>query len=508
MSPKGQVYLFAALFIVLGLGLTAYKALVLHFPLLPDTERKVWDIEAKLTFEAADTPLTVSLALPETQQQFTVLDEVFASAGYGFAIDDKQQRRAIWTRREAEGPQTLYYRLKITDRADDQPLAPSSDLPETVVPPSWTVAEETAAAGLIRAATELSAGPATFTQQVLQMLSGQSISQDAQLLMEASKGDSIAQIAIRLLNAANIPARMVRGIYLENRFYNQRAEEIIEIHDGNQWLFFDPRTATQGIPDNFFMWQRGGQSLLDIIGGYSSRVRFSVLGNDISAKVVALQEAETEAAPLVNFNIYSLPIDKQNIFKMLLLVPIGALVVVIFRVLIGIKTSGTFMPVLIALAFIQTTLAAGLLILVTLVAAGLWIRFYLSKLDLLMVARLAAVLITVVILMAGFSILSYKLGLDQVLVITFFPMIIVAWTIERMSILWEEDGPREVLTQGGGSLLVSVIAYMLMTNSLLEHITYNFPETILILFGIILILGQYTGYRLTELKRFRFLIEK
>jgi len=125
-----------------------------------------------------------------------------------------------------------------------------------------------------------------------------------------------------------------------------------------------------------------------------------------------------------------------------------------------------------------------------------------------MVARLAAVLITVVILMAGFSILSYKLGLDQVLVVTFFPMIIVAWTIERMSILWEEDGPREVLTQGGGSLLVAVIAYMLMTNQYLEHITYNFPETILILLGIILILGQYTGYRLTELKRFRFLIEK
>src|SRR5690606_15662701 len=158
--------------------------------------------------------------------------------------------------------------------------------------------------------------------------------------------------------------------------------------------------ATQGIPDNFFMWQRGGQSLLDIIGGYSSRVRFSVLGNDISAKVVALQEAETVGAPLVNFNIYSLPIDKQNIFKMLLLVPIGALVVIIFRVLIGIKTSGTFMPVLIALAFIQTTLAAGMLILVSLVAVGLWIRSYLSKLDMLMVARLAAVLITVVILMA------------------------------------------------------------------------------------------------------------
>ncbi|MDY0068393.1 MAG: inactive transglutaminase family protein [Porticoccaceae bacterium] len=508
MSPKGQVYLFATLFMLIGLGLTAYKSAILNFPLLPDTERTVWDIEAKLTFEATGEPLTLSLALPEKQSQYKVLDEIFASAGYGFAIEDNKQRRAIWTRREAEGSQTLYYRLKITDRSDDAPPPPATDLPETVIQPIWTPAEETAASGLIRAATELSADPASFTQQLLKMLSGQSISQDGQLLMEASRGDSVAQIAIKLLNAAEIPARMVRGIYLENRLYNQRAEEIIEIYDGKQWIFFDPKTATQGIPNNFFMWQRGGQSLLDTIGGYNSRVSFSVLGNDISAKAVALKEAQSEAVALVDFNIYSLPLDKQNIFKMLLLVPIGALVVVIFRVLIGLKTSGTFMPVLIALAFIQTTLVAGVIILVSLVAVGLWIRSYLSKLDLLMVARLGAVLITVVILMAGFSVLSYKLGLDQVLTITFFPMIIIAWTIERMSIIWEEDGPREVLTQGGGSLIVSIIAYLLMTNNYIEHLTYNFPEILLIELGIIMMLGQYTGYRLTELKRFRFLIEK
>ena len=40
------------------------------------------------------------------------------------------------------------------------------------------------------------------------------------------------------------------------------------------------------------------------------------------------------------------------------------------------------------------------------------------------------------------------------LTVTFFPMIILAWTIERMSIVWEEDGPYEVVVQAGGSLLL------------------------------------------------------
>lgn len=507
MSPKGQVYLFALLFTIAGICFVLYKSVILHFPLLPDSERQVWSIEAKVTFHSRGDPVTVNLALPETQQQYSVLDEIFVSAGYGFTVEEGAHRRALWTRQEARGPQILYYKTEVTKRPEEL-----TDLelgkPEEITPPVWTPVEKAAANSLIQNARRLSSDTQSFVQQLLKMMSGLSVAQDAQLLYETSDGESPAQLALKLLADAGVSARMVRGIYLENRLYNQQADELIEVFNGEEWIIFDPLTATSGMPENFFMWQRGGRSMIDIIGGYDSRVRFSVVSNDISAKAVALQEAKSESVALVDFNIYSLPVDKQAIFKMLLLVPIGAIVVVIFRVLIGLRTSGTFMPVLIALAFMQTKLLPGIAILVSLVVAGLWIRSYLSKLDLLMVARLAAVVIAVVILMAGFSILSFKLGLDQVLTITFFPMIIIAWTIERMSIIWEEDGPKEVLIQGGGSLTVAVVAYLTMTNDYIEHLTYNFPEILLMELGIILVLGQYTGYRLSELKRFRFLIEK
>ena len=81
-------------------------------------------------------------------------------------------------------------------------------------------------------------------------------------------------------------------------------------------------------------------------------------------------------------------------------------------------------------------------------------------------------------------------------------MIILAWTIERMSILWEEEGPKEVLIQGGGSLFVAVLAYLLMTQPLIQHLAFNFPELHLCLLALILLVGRYTGYRLTELSRF------
>ena len=120
-----------------------------------------------------------------------------------------------------------------------------------------------------------------------------------------------------------------------------------------------------------------------------------------------------------------------------------------------------------------------------------------------LVPRLTAVLIIVVLLMAMITVISNKLGINVGLSVALFPMIILAWTIERMSILWEEEGFREVFKQGGGSLVVAVLSYLVMTNHLVEHLTFNFPELTLSLLAVILVLGKYTGYRLSELYRFR-----
>src|SRR5690606_39394235 len=97
----------------------------------------------------------------------------------------------------------------------------------------------------------------------------------------------------------------------------------------------------------------------------------------------------------------------------------------------------------IALAFLQTSLWTGLVSFVTIVALGLLLRGYLSRLNLLLVARIATLVILVVFLIAILSLLGYELGFDTGMTITFFPMIIIAWTIERMSILWEEEGRSE-----------------------------------------------------------------
>jgi hypothetical protein len=136
------------------------------------------------------------------------------------------------------------------------------------------------------------------------------------------------------------------------------------------------------------------------------------------------------------------------------------------------------------------------------VSAGLVLRSYLSKMNLLLVARITAVIICVVAIIGVFSVLSYKFGLTEGLKITFFPMIILSWTVERISILWEEEGPREVVKQVGGSLLTAVLAYWAMNDAWVRHLTFNFIGIQFVILGLVLLLGSYTGYRLLELKRF------
>ncbi|SET61252.1 Inactive transglutaminase fused to 7 transmembrane helices [Nitrosomonas marina] len=503
MQAQARLYSAVLLIFFIGIGLILYKHLALGFPLMPDDKKFVWTIEAKIDFQAQGDPVIISLALPPKEPNLTFMEEDFASSDYGFSeLTSNNERRGQWSKRTAKGAQTAYYRLSVYENdklVEDQPI----DEPEPPKKPELDEVFLTASMTLLEQVRARSANAEIFTRELIQTLNSKSPNQNQRLLRNDKAGEDYkTNLILDLLALEGISARVVRGLFLEDGRRRQSLTNFVEIHDGNQWILFNQDTGKSGKPKNFLIWQHGGQSLLDVVGGKNSQVSFSIIKNTHSTRNLVVNSSQNKQAAIIDFSIYSLPIEQQNAFKMILLLPIGALVVVIMRILVGIRTSGTFMPILIALALIQTTLVTGIVIFLIVVGTGLMIRSYLSRLNLLLVARISAVIIVVITIIASISIISNKLGLSQALTVTFFPMVILAWTIERMSVLWEEDGPREVLIQGAGSLLTAIIAYLFMTNRTVEYLTFNFPELMLVNLALILILGQYTGYRLTELYRF------
>jgi hypothetical protein len=101
------------------------------------------------------------------------------------------------------------------------------------------------------------------------------------------------------------------------------------------------------------------------------------------------------------------------------------------------------------------------------------------------------------------SVVSDKLDLPQGLSVALFPLVILTMAIERLSIVWEERGPREAIEEGLGSLAVAALCYLVMSLDQVEYMAFVFPELLLVVLAGILLLGRYRGYRLTELFRFR-----
>ena len=304
------------------------------------------------------------------------------------------------------------------------------------------------------------------------------------LLADANSRDDFVQRMTTVLAAARIPARMIRGIELADQ---QRAAELIpwlEIHDGDRWRHFNPANGEEMLPGRYLIWWRGSEPLVNIEGGTNVEANFAVQKYYLDTMDIAKKRASMDKSVLVDFSLLSLPIKAQAVYSVILMIPLGALIVVLMRNVVGVDTFGTFMPVLIALSFRETQLMRGIILFALLVALGLSIRFLLERLRLLLVPRLSAVL-----------------------TIALFPMVIIAMTIERMSVVWEERGPGDAMRSAMGSLLVAIVAYLCMGFDWLEHAVFTFPELLLVVLAVLILLGRYTGYRMTELKRFRVLGE-
>lgn len=505
MNQKRTFYTILVLMALSGIAIAVLRHVMTGTPLLPGREKSVWLVEARVDFVANGGPVTASLSLPDVQSPgFELYAEQAASPGYGFAIlEDGGNRRAEWTKRSASGDQALYYSAQFVQTGDTG--ASDADMPtsESQQRDDWEEAQELAATQVLDRARETSSTPESLTRELIKLLNNPESDQNTALLRDDNRDQ--AYLVMNLLARAGIASRSVMGLYLEDARRRQSLTPMVEIHTGEEWLLVNPTTGEVGVPPDLLLWHRGGVSVLDVSGGDESRVAFSMIRQTVPA--AELVRAKNSDSIFTRLGVQRLPIEEQSMFKFLLLLPLGAAVVVFMRIIIGFKTSGTFMPVLIALAFLQTSLVPGLVSFILVVAMGLALRSYLSRLNLLLVARIATLIVLVIFIISALSVIGYQMGFSTGMTITFFPMIIIAWTIERMSILWEEEGAKEVLKQGGGSLLVAVLAYLLMQAQVIAHLSFNFPELNLVLLALILAMGQYTGYKLTELRRFRAMDE-
>lgn len=501
MSRNRQWVVLSLLLIVFGSLVLAFKVVRLGFPPLPDMESEAWAIQARVELEPRSGPARVSMVLPSRTTGYTLGEENFISRRFGLTLEENTfWRQANWAVRRMRGPTTLYYRAMVFRDTQQKSFAPKPSYP--TVPEL----EEPFATALSEIVTEVRAESAdieSFAAAVMARMTGQEQDEYTSLFLSTveSSLDRVRLIQT-LLAGARIPTLQLHGISLEVEQQSAPVKTMLAVHNGDDWLVFDPASGDEGLPDTFFIWWTGDGEMTGARGATITETAVSTRRQIKSALDLATERTRIRGSRIGQISILDLPLQTQSVYEVLLLIPFGIILIVVLRNFVGLSSFGTFAPVLIALAFRETELLKGILLFVLIISLGLAFRFYLERLRLLLIPRLAAVVTIVVMLMTTISILSNQMGLETGLSVSLFPMIIISLVIERMSIVWEERGAGTALKEGAGSLLMASLAYLVMGIDVLSYWVTVFPEVNFIVLGVVVAMGRYTGFRLTELARF------
>jgi len=325
---------------------------------------------------------------------------------------------------------------------------------------------------------------------------------DAAGALKAKAGSPIgrARALAALCRANKTPARLVTGFVVEE---NDTLEPRVwvEVWSGKRWEPYEPENGfARELPYNYLAVRRDGSEIVRVARGSGLETHFAALrlppGPGAGGR--SKHRSLTALADLTR-----LPLEMHEVLSLILLLPIGGLVTAFFRTIVGVRTFGTFTPTLIALSFVFADWRTGVFVFVLVLAIGLVSRSFLDRLKLLMVPRLSTVLTLVVLCIIFCVSLLDMLRLTPGAQAVLLPMVILTMTIERFYLTSEEDGTGFAFQLLAGTVVVAFCCYLVLRWAAVGRFLFAFPEAHLVTIAVLILMGRYTGYRLSELLRFR-----
>lgn len=302
----------------------------------------------------------------------------------------------------------------------------------------------------------------------------------------------------RLLTALcrnqRIPTRLVGGLILDEG-RKKTSHLWAEVYVEGVWI---PMDALNGhfasLPAHYLELYRGDEFLITRKGGIDFDYIYDIR-----------KERINHYPKLAILDLWSVT-DEANIpgdmLQMLLLLPLGAFLVSVSKNVVGVKTFGVFLPVLVSLSLIQTGVIPGLILFTAIVIVVALFSFPLEKWGIQYTSKIALMLIAVVLTsLFGISLLHSTQWLSASAPL-FFPIIILTIISERFAKKIEEEGVKLALSLYAQTIVVTLFIYFILSSTIIQNFVMTFPESILSIAGLNLLLGKWIGLRLTEYQRF------
>ena len=314
-------------------------------------------------------------------------------------------------------------------------------------------------------------------------------------VLTRSRGNPLgrARALVTLARVMGLPARLVAGVALSETAGAQ-ARVWVEMHLRDGWHAYDLEHGYFGeVPGNYLPMRRNGERIVSVDAGES-----------VSRIVISRERAPTgfgtDAQPpaMEIFDLTRLPLEARTIIGLLLLLPLGALVTVVFNRVVGVRTYGTFTPTLLALAATLVDLKVGAVMCAGVAVVGLGGRALVADDPLSRAARLAVVFTVIAVAMAlGVSAMAH-FAFDTSSVVALLPLVVLTYLVDRFYVVADETGVRAAITRLLWTLAVAAVVFPILLRESWGQFFLRYPELHLLTLAAIIILGGWRGPTLVE----------
>ncbi|VAX15386.1 hypothetical protein MNBD_IGNAVI01-1526 [hydrothermal vent metagenome] len=491
--------------------------------ILPETGFR---LKIEMEVDGHGSEINTKVLLPLNNERQTIFNEHNQSGGFNFSINRKGiNRYAEWQNNSVKGHKEFSYSCDIKSKAV------KFELPETIknnyqsndqLKPYLTGTKliQVDDTTIINALAELKIDKNTNVIEVLKKVytyttyditntdfSGKTDAVTTLKLGQASCNGK-TRLFVAMLRTLGIPTRLSGGLILKPG-KKRVSHQWVEVLLGRNWVPFDPTNKHFAeLPQNYLTFYYGDQAFFQRTPNVNFKYVFEI---DRESFPRESDYSDIASHPLNIMNAWS-SFQKAGLsielLRVILMIPIGAIITIIFRNVIGLRTFGTFLPALIASSFRGSGLMWGMVTFISIILIGALIRSLLERLKLTHTPKLTALLVFVVfalLFIAGFGVSINNLSLAHA---TLFPLALMAITIERFSLIVQEGELKDAIIIFINTMVTVFFVYIVMDSLFLQTFVMAFPETMLLVIAAGIYFGNWEGLRVTEMVRFRSLVFK
>jgi len=197
-------------------------------------------------------------------------------------------------------------------------------------------------------------------------------------------------------------------------------------------------------------------------------------------------------------SLTELPAGMRDRLYYVLFVPLGAILVVLCRLTLGIRLLGPFRSILLGIAFQVTGIVAGVLFMILLIGVVAGIRPMLKAMHLPYFGRVSVLLSLVSATMIAIILLGHWLDVEALRRVAYFPIVVLCLVGEGFARTLAKEGARSALWRGSMTVAVAILLTWLSQVPAIRQLLLEYPELLVAQIGAIIAISEFFDLRLLQ----------